>query len=83
MKLVDDARNWWKWHSTHFLAVLTILLDVWLRSPDLQAMLPPIVLAEIAPAFAVLGFLLRIRDQAKRAPPPRPTVPTDQRLPPA
>jgi hypothetical protein len=35
MKLVDDARNWWKWHSTYVFAVLAIFPTVWLSSPEL------------------------------------------------
>jgi hypothetical protein len=35
MKLVDGARNWWKWHSTYVFAVLAIFPTVWLSSPEL------------------------------------------------
>lgn len=68
MKLVDDARDWWKWHSTYVFGALAIFPMVWLNSPDLQAMLPPKLVSEIAPFIGALGFLLRIRAQAKKIP---------------
>lgn len=84
MKLVDDWRSWWKWHSTYVFGVLAVLPEVWLNSPSLQAMLPIPLVAKIAPAIAVLGFLLRVRAQAAKIPPSRPTVPdSDGRVPPA
>jgi len=70
MKLVSDARNWWKWHSTYVFAALAVLPTVWLSSPELQAMLPPKWAASIAPPLAVLGFFLRIHKQAQNLPPP-------------
>lgn len=82
MKLVDDARDWWKWHSTYVFAALAILPEVWLNSPDLQALLPVSLVAKIAPVIGGLGFFLRIRAQGRRLPPPRPTAPgPDERLP--
>jgi len=84
MKLVDDARSWWKWHSTYVFAALAVLPEVWISSPELQTMLPLWLVAKIAPVIGGLGFFLRIRAQGKKLPPPpRPTVPSDQRLPPA
>jgi hypothetical protein len=84
MKLVDDARSWWKWHSTYVFAVLAVLPEVWISSPELQSMLPLWLVAKIAPFIGGLGFLLRIRAQGQKLPPqPRPTAPKDQRLPPA
>lgn len=82
MKLVDDARNWWKWHSTYVFAVLAILPEVWLHSPELQALLPVWLVARIAPFIGALGFFLRIRAQGQKVEPPRPMVTKDQRLPP-
>lgn len=66
MKLVDDWRNWWKWHSTYFYAVIAALPEIWLQSSDLQAMLPVHLVAKIAPFIAGLGFFLRIRKQVKK-----------------
>jgi hypothetical protein len=77
MKLVDDWRDWWKWHSTYFYAVLAALPEVWLSSPDLQALLPLRLVGYIAPVIAALGFFLRMRKQPSLCKPqePRPTVP--------
>jgi hypothetical protein len=83
MKLVDDARSWWKWHSTYVFAALAVLPEVWISSPELQSMLPLWLVAKIAPFIGGLGFFLRIRAQGQKLPPPRPTVPKDERLPPA
>lgn len=77
MKLVDDAQNWWRWHSTWVFAVLAIFPTVWLSSADLQALLPPKLVSAIAPAVAALGFLVRLRKQALKVPLPKPTVPPD------
>lgn len=76
MKLVSDARNWWKWHSTYVFAVLAIFPTVWLASPDLQALLPPRLVSMIAPPVAAIGFFLRLRRQALKLPMPKPTVPS-------
>lgn len=75
MKLVSDARNWWKWHSTYVFAVLAIFPAVWLASPDLQALLSPRLVSTIAPFVAALGFVVRLRAQALKVPMPKPTVP--------
>lgn len=73
MKLVNDARDWWKWHSTYIFAVLAVFPMVWLSSPELQALLPPALVSKIAPAVGVLGFLLRLRAQIPKPPKHDPT----------
>ena len=83
MKLVEDARDWWKWHSTYVFAALAVLPEVWLNSPELQALLPVWLVAKIAPVIGGLGFFLRIRAQGQRIPPPHPTTPPNDRQPPA
>lgn len=75
MKLVSDASNWWKWHSTYVFAVLAIFPTVWLASPELQALLPPKLVSAIAPFVAAVGFLVRLHAQALKLPLPKPTVP--------
>lgn len=75
MKLVSDARHWWRWHSTYVFAVMAVFPTVWLASPDLQALLPPQIVSLLAPPLAVLGFVLRLRDQLLELPAPKPTVP--------
>lgn len=63
-QLVPDARQWWRWHSTHIYAVLAIFPQVWLSSDDLQRYLPAHVVLTVGTAIAVLGFILRLRDQS-------------------
>ena len=75
MKVVADARNWWKWHSTWVFAMLAIFPAVWLSSSDLQALLPPRLVSTIAPFVAALGFVVRLHAQALKVPMPKPTVP--------
>lgn len=73
MKLVNDARDWWKWHSTYVFGVLSVFPLVWLGSPELQALLPPKLVSAIAPAIGMLGFLLRLRAQLPKVPKPDPS----------
>lgn len=73
MKLVNDAANWWKWHSTRVFAVLAVAPVVWASSTDLQALIPPKYAAGIGAVISVLGLLGRVLKQA--ADPVQPTVP--------
>lgn len=75
MKLIPDARNWWRLHSNWIFGLFAVFPVVWLSSPDLQAMLPPKAVSAIAPVVAVIGILARIRKQALQPPMPKPTVP--------
>lgn len=75
--LIPDARNWWKLHSNWVFGLFAVFPVVWLSSPDLQAMLPPKLVSEIAPVVAVLGIAARMRKQAIKPPLPKPTVPAD------
>lgn len=76
MNLVSDARHWWRWHSTYVFALLGVFPMVWLGSTDLQALLPPKLVSAIAPVVAVVGFLLRLRNQAASI--PKPSAPADE-----
>ena len=75
--LIPNARQWWKLHSNWIFGVFAVFPVVWLSSPDLQAMLPPKLVSEIAPVVAVLGILARVRKQALKPPLPPVTVPKD------
>lgn len=70
MKLVSDARDWWKWHSTYVFGLLAVFPVVWLSSGDLQALLPATLVSKIAPFVAIVGFAVRLRQQAVKVPPP-------------
>ena len=75
--LIPNARQWWKLHSNWVFGLFAVFPVVWLSSPDLQAMLPPKLVSEIAPVVAVLGILARVRKQALKPPLPPVTVPKD------
>lgn len=69
MTLVDDAKQWWRWHSVRALAVLGIVAEAWLNSPTLQAWLPTRWASVAVGVAAAIVFVLRIRKQvAKTAP---------------
>ncbi|HET7300217.1 MAG TPA: hypothetical protein VFJ01_06140 [Oleiagrimonas sp.] len=63
MKLVADARHWWKWHSVHALVVIGIVAEAWLNSPQFQAMLPSYLVSILSPIVLGIVFVLRIRKQ--------------------
>lgn len=77
MKLVSDARDWWKWHSTYVFALLAVFPTVWLASPELQALLPAKLVSAVAPFVAGIGFLVRLRAQALKIRPPNPPASND------
>ena len=73
MKLVNDAANWWRWHSSRVLALLVVLPAVWASSTDLQAAIPPKWAVSIGAVISLLGLLGRVLKQG--ADPVTPTVP--------
>lgn len=73
MKLVNDASNWWRWHSSQVFAVLAVAPVVWASSTDLQALIPPKWAASIGAGISLLGLLGRVLKQG--ADPVTPTVP--------
>lgn len=81
MNLIDAAKNWWRLHSNWIFGAFAVFPVVWLSSPDLQAMLPPKLVSEIAPFVALLGIAARMREQALKPPMPKPTVPADNDSP--
>ena len=62
-RTVGNWRLWLRLHTTYFFATIAALPEIWISSPEFQALLPLHVVAHIAPAIGVLGFLLRIRKQ--------------------
>ena len=73
MRLVADAAQWWRWHSSRVFALLAVLPVVWASSPDLQAMIPPKWAASIGAGISLLGLVGRVVKQG--ADPVTPTVP--------
>ena len=64
MKLVDDARDWWKWNSTHVVGVIIAFPYAWEQVPDqFKAMVPEWSLPIIG-CVTFLAFLAaRVRQQ--------------------
>lgn len=64
MKLVDDARNWWRWNSTHVVAIFAALPLVWAQLPeDIKAYVPDEWMPYIG-FLMFIGFLVaRLRAQ--------------------
>ena len=64
MKLVEGAKNAWKWHSAQALAALTLLPVVWIELPaDIKAMVPAGWEPIIVSAVAFGGLVGRLRSQ--------------------
>jgi len=66
MTLVANWKSAWRWHSTQVLAILAILPLVWAETPDeVKAMIPVEYHGWIVTAMALIGVVLRMRDQTK------------------
>lgn len=66
MKLVDDARNWWRWHSTWIAAVMAALPLAWSELPDdLKAYIPEAWGPWIASGMFVVFMVGRLRKQTE------------------
>ena len=65
MRLVDNARNFWKWFSVQALAVLGIIAAVWpVLPPEAQALVPEPWRPWVLVAVAVGGIFGRVIDQS-------------------
>lgn len=66
MKLVEGAKNAWKWHSAQALAALTLLPIVWMELPaDIKAMIPDGWTPYVVSGVALGGLIGRLRAQTK------------------
>jgi hypothetical protein len=66
-RVVGNWRLWLRLHTTYFFAAIAAMPEIWVSSPEFQSLLPLRVVAHIAPAIGVLGFLLRIRKQVNNS----------------
>lgn len=65
MKLVENWREAWKWHSVWIIAALSAAPYVWAELPDdLKASIPSEWLPLIAVLVGVAGIFGRVRDQS-------------------
>ena len=60
---LGNWRGWLRSHTTYFFAGIATAPEIWINSPQFQALLPLNVVSHVAPLIGVLGFLLRIRRQ--------------------
>ncbi len=66
MKIVSDARDWWKWNSTHVAAIIAVAPVAWAQLPaDLKAHVPDWAMPYIAAAMFVAFIVARLRKQGK------------------
>lgn len=65
MKLVKNAGQAWKWHSTQIFVILGALPVVWMQLPDdAKAMIPEAATPYIPALLAFAGLVGRLRDQS-------------------
>ena len=70
MKLVENAREAWRWFSVQAMTLATALQGAWLTLSDSQrAGLPGVILSTVTIAVLVLGFIGRLVKQD--LPPPK------------
>ena len=64
MKLVPDAKNWWRWFSVQAMALATAMQGAWLFVPaDLRAGVPDWVAQIIMIVLLLAGVFGRVVDQ--------------------
>ena len=64
MKLVDDARDFWRWHSTWIAAIIAAAPFAWGQMPaDLKAQVPQEWLPAISGLMFVAFLVGRVRKQ--------------------
>lgn len=67
MKLVDNAKDGWKWISTWALAAEVALLGTWAKMPEtFQNTFSENTLATAGIVIAVVGFVGRFIDQGTK-----------------
>jgi membrane protease YdiL (CAAX protease family) len=64
MKLVQDAKDWWKWYSTWAMAFAASLPFAWAAlPPDLKAAIPDNWMPYFTLAILLVGMAGRVVDQ--------------------
>jgi hypothetical protein len=64
MKLVDNARNAWRWFSVQSMAVAGAIQGTWLAlPPDLKSRVPADLVDMLTLAVLALGIVGRVVDQ--------------------
>lgn len=64
MKLVDNARQAWRWFSVQAMAIIAVLPLIWEQMPpEVLAVIPAVWLPWIAAGMALLGLVGRLVKQ--------------------
>lgn len=64
MKLVDDAKQAWRWFSVQAMVLAGAIQGAWLFIPeDLKSSIPPNIVQGVTIALLVLGVAGRVVDQ--------------------
>lgn len=67
MRLVENWKSAWKWHSTQVLAAIAALPFVWMElPPDAKDMIPQEWRGWIVSVLALAGIVARLRAQGGR-----------------
>ena len=65
MKLVDDAKDWWKWNSVHVFAIVSALPAVWIQLPDeFKTSVPDWAFAPFGAVMFIAMVTARVRAQS-------------------
>lgn len=68
MRLVDDWKKVYKWHSAQALALVAAIPVVYAElPPEVVALIPPQCQGYLVTTVAVCGLILRLRKQGKGA----------------
>ena len=64
MKLVDDAKQAWKWFSVQAMALAGAIQGAWVLLPDdMKASIAPSIVSGITLTLLVFGIVGRLVDQ--------------------
>lgn len=64
MKLVNDAKDWWRWNSVHMAAIISALPAVWMQlPPEFKALVPDWAFGPIGVVTFLAMVVARVRAQ--------------------
>lgn len=68
MNRLRAIHAWLRARSAYFFAAMALFPQIWLESPDLQALLPATWVSRIAQVVAVVAFLGKLRSSLRTLP---------------
>jgi hypothetical protein len=73
MKLIDDARNWWRMRSVQMMGAAVAIQGAWTAIPDdMRNTIPHRIVSGITIALLLLGIAGRLTQQPFSKPPDPP-----------